>query len=179
VVAVRAEASVPVAERIRPRALLRTAIQIAVVIGLVVLLRVAVIEPVRVSSESMATTYDKGDVLLVDKLATHTGSPGRGDVVAFVSPQDGALTLKRVVGVAGDRVAVLDGFLVVNGARVREPFVDHASQDGIYFGTVTVPPHAVFVMGDNRANSIDSRQYGPVPLVAISGRVRLRLWPLG
>jgi signal peptidase I len=169
--------SVPVAERPRPRALFRTAGQIVVVIFVVVLLRAQVIEPVRVSSESMATTYDKGDLLLVDKLATRTGSPARGEIVTFVSPQDDALTLKRVVGVAGDRVALRDGYLFVNGGPVVEPFVDHASENATYFGPVTVPRHSVFVMGDNRANSIDSRNYGPVPLDAVSGRVRCRLWP--
>jgi signal peptidase I len=76
-----------------------------------------------------------------------------------------------VVAVGGDRVALEYAVLVVNGRPVSEPYVDHSRIDGTYFGPVTVPAGHVFVLGDNRFGSIDSRVYGPVPLDAVTGRV--------
>jgi signal peptidase I len=70
-----------------------------------------------------------------------------------------------------------DAALYVNNARVREPYVDHRSIDGTYFGPVRVPADTVFVLGDRRAGSIDSRAYGSVPVGALTGRVAVRLWP--
>lgn len=165
----------------RPRARLpgrlRAIVQIVCVVIVVLLLRAEVATPVRVSSDSMATTYEKGDVLVVDKLALHMGPPVRGEIVAFRSPADAAMTLKRVVGVPGDRVALRDGHLFLNEVEVAEPFVDYSRENSTYFGPVPVPAGTIFVMGDNRADSIDSRNYGAVPTDAIIGRVRLRLWP--
>lgn len=141
-------------------------------------LRVFALHPTSIASESMEPTLHRGDVVLVDTLSPRLGhDPGRGDLVTFTSPADGLATLKRVVGVAGDRVRIADGVLVVNDRNVSEPYVDTASIDALYWGTITVPPAHVIVLGDRRAGSIDSRTYGPVPLTALSGRVLLRLWP--
>jgi signal peptidase I len=82
-----------------------------------------------------------------------------------------------VVAVGGDEVGIEDGYLVVNGHTVEEPYVDHRVLDGVYFGPVTVPPGSVFMMGDNRANSVDSRTFGPVRRDTIVGRVMVRIWP--
>ena len=95
--------------------------------------------------------------------------------MTFPSPQDGGQTIKRVVAVAGQSVAIQDAELVVDGRTVDEPYVDHASIDGVYTATVTVPDGMVFVMGDHRETSIDSRAYGPIPTTAINGRL---LWDL-
>jgi signal peptidase I len=79
--------------------------------------------------------------------------------------------IKRVVGVAGQRVAIEDAQLVVDRRPVDEPYVDHRTIDGVYFGPVTVPAGTVFVMGDHREVSIDSRAYGPIAISAIKGRM--------
>jgi signal peptidase I len=80
------------------------------------------------------------------------------------------------VGVAGQRVAIEDGELVVDGHRVAEPYVDQDTIDGLYYGPVTVPQGTVLVMGDHREVSVDSRSYGPVPVSNVDGRRLATLW---
>lgn len=136
-------------------------------------------EPVRVQSGSMAPTLRPGDSVIVNKLAYRFGDPRRRDLVVLRRPRDRELMLKRVVGVGGDRVGVEDGVLHVNGRAVDEPFVDRRLVDSVYFGPVRVPSGAVFVMGDERSNSLDSRTFGAVPRSQILGRVDARIWPPG
>lgn len=126
----------------------------------------------------MAPTLLDGDRVLVDKRAYRDALPRRGDLVVFNSPRDGEVTLKRVVGVPGDSVAIEDGVLVVNGRRPVEPYTTPEAIDTVYFGPARVRAASVFVLGDNRADSIDSRDYGLVTQDELIGRVGLRLWPL-
>jgi signal peptidase I len=134
-----------------------------------------VVEPMRVSSGSMSPSYGPGDEVLVGKVGPTTHGGSRGDVVVLRSPPSGELMIKRVVALGGDRVGIEDGVLVVNGCRVAEPYVDRDRVDGTYFGPVRVPRGSVWVLGDARAGSVDSRLFGPVPLHAVVGRVLLRL----
>ncbi len=145
----------------------------------VVAVRGAALEPYRVTSASMVPTVGPGAVVLVDKLTPRWSRVGRGDLVVFSSPQDGHDALKRVVAVGGQQVAIRDAVLHVDGLPVPEPQVDRSRVDGLYFGPVTVPDDAVFVLGDARAGSIDSRVYGAVPRGSVRGRVLVRAWPLG
>jgi signal peptidase I len=130
-----------------------------------------VCEPVRIASDSMAPTLAPGTHVVLDKLTFRLRTPHRGELVAFTAPDTGALTVKRVVGVAGDSVAMEDGVLKVNGAAPREPYVNQREVDSEYYGPVTVPAGTVLVMGDHRGESIDSRAYGPVPTGSLVGRV--------
>jgi len=126
----------------------------------------------------MAPTLEPGDRVLVDKLAYRFSSePERGELVAFESPEDGGVSLKRVVGVAGDEVEVYDGVLLVNGEAPEEPYVEHGLLDSTFFGPQEVPADHVFVMGDNRSNSVDSRSFGAVPEGDVLGEVSARFWP--
>jgi signal peptidase I len=155
---------------------------IALAIGVVVVvltLRAFVAEPMGVPSGSMAPTLRPGDSVLVNKLAYRTGDPRRRDLVVLHRPRSGELMLKRIVALGGDQVGIEDGVLHVNGHAVREPFLDHRLVDSVYFGPVRVPAGDVFVMGDQRSNSVDSRTFGPVPRNRILGRVDLRIWPPG
>ena len=93
------------------------------------------------------------------------------------SPASGDLVIKRVVAVGGQTVGIADGVLKVDGMPVPEPYVDRALVDGTYFGPVRVPPGSVFLLGDQRLGSVDSRSFGPVPVGSIVGRVALRVWP--
>lgn len=140
---------------------------------ILVLVRVFVVSPLRVDGDSMAPTLRSGDVAVVRKF----GTPHAGQVVTLTDPQDGSLVVKRVVAVGGQKVEIRDAYLYVDGVEVDEPFVDHSRIDGVYFGPVTVPAGDVFVLGDSRNGSIDSRIFGAVPAAAVSGRVLVRLWP--
>jgi signal peptidase I len=160
----------------RSRAYLLAAVALVVLIALPV--RAYVAEPFAIPSESMAPTLRPGDHVLVEKLSYRFGSPRRGDLVVFRSPDGGALAVKRIVGLAGDRVAIEDGLLAIDGHVQREPYVDHATVDSVFFGPVVVPRGDVFVMGDNRADSHDSRDYGAVPRQSLIGRVLTTLWPV-
>lgn len=138
---------------------------------LIVALRLWVVEPLAVSSSSMEPTVPEGSVVLLYRY----GEVKQGSVVTFKNPAEPGTMLKRVVAVGGQSVTIKDALLFVDGVEVPEPFVDHARIDGTYFGTVTVPQDHVFVMGDNRDTSIDSREFGPLPLDTIEATV---IWPL-
>ncbi|SDT43567.1 signal peptidase I [Friedmanniella luteola] len=137
--------------------------------------RLSVFDPVRVSSGSMAPTVCTGDLVVIDHLAPRRGV-AVDDIITFRSPTEGTEQIKRVVAVAGQRVGIADAQLVVDGREVEEPYVDLATIDGVYFGPVLVPAGTVFVMGDARELSVDSRAFGPVPLDTVDGRLSGRLW---
>jgi signal peptidase I len=143
------------------------------------LVRMTLVVPVHVDSASMSPTYDEGDVVLVSRRPPDVADLQRGDLVVFRSPEDGRRAIKRVIGLGGESVVVLDGVLHVDAEPVAEAYVDPELVDGYYSRTFTVPDGAVFVMGDNRGNSIDSRDYGAVPGADLLGRALLHVWPPG
>jgi signal peptidase I len=125
----------------------------------------------------MEPTLRAGDQIVIDKLSYRLHAPRRDDLIVFPQPGNGRLAVKRIVGLPGDIVAIEDGVLLVNSRPRIERYVDQRTIDSVYFGPQTVPKNTVFVMGDNRAESIDSRSYGPVEVEAIVGRVLWRMWP--
>lgn len=137
---------------------------------LLILVRIWVIEPFWVASSSMEPTVSEGSIVL---LYRH-GEPTQGSLVAFQNPVGTDTVLKRVVAVEGQTVAIEDARLYIDGTEVLEPFVDHSRIDGTYFGPMTVPKGHLFVMGDNRAESIDSREFGPLPEEAVEATLA---WP--
>lgn len=163
----------------RPGGQARGRLWAVVVVLLLVLVGVRswVAEPLAVGSDSMVPTLRPGDHLLVEKMTTQGGWK-RGDLLAFEAP-DGVLMVKRLVGRPGDRIAIRDGVLVVNGHSLRESYVDRGDVDGVYFGPVRVPAGHLFLLGDSRGDSVDSRRFGAVPVDAVLGRVTVVLWPPG
>ncbi|WP_427007535.1 signal peptidase I [Pseudarthrobacter sp. H2] len=149
----------------RARLLAATLIPVLAVLAV----RSWLVEPVTVSSDSMAPTIPSGSVVLLYKPAAAAGWIHNGVVVAFGSPIDGRTVIKRVIAGAGQSIAIRDSELFVDDVAVVEPFVDHSRIDATYFGPVTVPAGSVFVLGDNRGVSIDSRDFGAVPLTSIQG----------
>ena len=169
--------------------LLMLAVAFILVFGVV---RPFVAEPMRVPSKSMAPTLQPKDRMLTNKLAYDLTNPGRGDLVVFrgVEGKGKERLVKRVVGLPGDVVHVDRGVLKVNGDPQTEPYVSKKTQGetqkrgakappGVRtFGPMFVPEDHVFVMGDNRAKSHDSRYFGPVPRGNLIGEASLRFWPL-
>lgn len=132
-------------------------------------LRIWALEPVMVDSDSMSPTIPSGSIVFMLKPGPWLQEPGPGDVVVFASPMDGAEVVKRVVAGENQSVEIQDAVLHVDGLAQDEPYVDLESMDGTYSSLIVVPSGQVFVMGDNRERSIDSRDYGPLPLADIDG----------
>jgi signal peptidase I len=151
-------------------------VSFALVFGVV---RPFILEAFRIPSESMVPTLEIGDRLFVNKFIYRFTDPERADVIVFKSIEGGEEDLiKRVVAVPGDTVEVRDGTLYVNGQPQPDAQVNREFPDRSYYGPKTVPEGRVFAMGDNRANSRDSRFFGPVPYENIEGEAFLLFWPL-
>ena len=149
----------------------------ALVFGVV---RPFIIEAFWIPSESMVPTLEVGDRVLVNKFIYRFTEPEPGQVVVFKSVDNPNEDLiKRVVGLPGDEIAVRDGTLFVNGESQKEPYVNKAVPDNSFYSPTKVPEGNVFVMGDNRTNSADSRFFGPLPKENIEGEAFLRFWPPG
>jgi signal peptidase I len=129
-----------------------------------------------VPSASMDPTLRVGDTLLVDTRYYRTHPPARGEVAAYINPrQPGVTFIKRIVALGGDKIAVSGGHVVIEGKPVAEPYVDvgDAASSQNNMPETAVPAGFVFVLGDNRENSADSRQadtHGPVPVGSLIGR---------
>ena len=138
-----------------------------------------VAETFYIPSSSMEPTLAPGDRVLDLKFAYLLSGPERGDLATVKDPANADQTLiKRVAGLPGDTVEIRDGALYINGERQNEPYVNYRLTDSSFFGPVEIPSGHVFVLGDNRANSRDSRDFGPVAQKDLRGQVVLRFWPL-
>jgi signal peptidase I len=139
-----------------------------------------VVEAFRIPSTSMVPTLEVGDRVLANKFIYRFTEPARGDVVLFDSVEEGSedTLIKRVAGVEGDEIRVQGGTLFVNGEPQDEPYLNQYIPDqSTPYGPETVPEDHVFVLGDNRGNSGDSRVFGPVPVENIKGEGFLVFWP--
>ena len=149
-----------------------------ILLSLVLFLAInTVSERIRVESISMQPTLFPGDYVIVNKLAYRfSGSPERGDVIVFRYPPNPEAIpyIKRIIGVPGDQVHIADGKISINGQLMLEPYLVINTIRG---GDWTVPEGNLFVMGDNRNNSSDSRTWGFVPFENIIGRAELIYLP--
>ncbi len=149
--------------------------QIAALVAIA--LAVAALRPGEVSGVSMEPLIASDELVFINAIAYRFGAPARGEIVAF--RHDGATRetyIKRVIGIAGDRIAIDRGTVVLDGKRLDEPYVRF--RDGRSFPEVVVPPGKLYVLGDNRARSEDSRAWGFVSLDAVAGRASFGVWPL-
>lgn len=151
-----------------------------IIIALVlVLIITACVKPTIVSGESMDDTLHDGNYLIVNKLAYKFGEPEHGDIIVFDSgEEEHELWVKRVIGLPGDVVMTDGKTLYINDAKASEPYIKKGTIAQGEMQTYTVPEGTVFVMGDNRNNSTDSRIIGCVEDETIVGKVVLRLWPI-
>ena len=130
---------------------------------------------IRVESISMQPTLYAGDMVLVNRLAYKFGQPERGAIIVFKYPPEPTQTpyIKRVIGLPGDKIQIAGGQVTVNGQVLVEPYIAAQTSRG---GEWTVPENSLFVMGDNRNNSSDSRAWGMVPFGNIIGKALFIYW---
>lgn len=130
----------------------------------------------QVSGLSMAPRISSGEVVLINTMAYRFGNPQRGDVIAFRHDAPAPETfIKRIIGLPGDRVRIDAGSVYVNGVRLSEPYVRYGDRRS--FAQVTVPPGSLYVLGDNRADSDDSRFWGFVRRADVLGKAVAGIWP--
>ncbi|TVX93998.1 signal peptidase I [Paenibacillus agilis] len=165
---------------------------IAVAVTLVVLVRWLLFAPFIVDGPSMEPNFYTGERLIVNKILYEFREPKRGEVVVFHVPDEKRDLIKRVIGVAGDTIEYRGDDLFVNGKKVEEPYIQEAiaeakKQGGTYNNSDfpnemrtenKVPEGHIFVMGDHRDNSTDSRVLGFIPLSEVIGRADVIFWPL-
>ena len=165
-------------KRIILREFLSYAIVILTAVVLATLVRVFIFEPFIVPSPSMDPTLMVGDKVIINKMSYKIDSIERGDIVAFHSPLEGKDLVKRAVAVEGDEIILTnEGEIYINGEKITEDYLP-ADQDISYINqTVTLGEDEVFVMGDNRNNSFDSRFFGVIPEENIFGEFMIVYWP--
>ncbi len=152
---------------------------VAAAFAIALLVQAFIVKPFTIHQISMRPTLEEGDRILLNRLSYRFREPARGDVIVFHSPiVDGEDLVKRIVAVAGDRVSVSGGTLYVNGVAQDEPYILEQGFEG-EFPETSIPAGDVFVMGDNRNNSGDSRLFGPISKDVIIGCAFCVYWPIG
>lgn len=154
-----------------------------IIVLLVAICIITLVKPIIVKKTSMEPTLYENDYLVISKQAyTIFGEPKRGDIVVFPHLQDGVseLYIKRVIGLPGDKISIHDGLVYINGDALKESY----TKDGVTQGDIKdylVPSGKVYVLGDNREVSIDSRseEVGCVDIKKITGKAILRVFPFG
>jgi signal peptidase I len=166
---------------------------IVVALGAAMLVRVFVLQQFYISGPSMETSLFQDDRVLVNKLSYRLHDVNRGDVIVFdrVTSSGGVVEhddlIKRVIAIGGDSIQIKKCEVLVNGVEITEPYLG-AQTEGedpnsrcrvADMPSLTVPNDQLFVMGDNRSESFDSRSFGPIPKKLVIGRAFAIVWPLG
>jgi signal peptidase I len=182
---------------------------VATALGLALVTQAFVVKPYRIPSGSMLPTLHINQRVLVNRIGTHFGSPQVGDIIVFHPPKDytacadqrqGESTagqpaakacdvaqsrpssetfIKRVVGLPGDHISIVNGHVIRNGMPEKDGYIVPCDGGGTcnFPGTITIPKGDYYMMGDNRPDSEDSRFWGPVPKAWIIGKAFFTYWP--
>ena len=136
-------------------------------------------QPVKVEGTSMMPGLDDQERIFINKFVYRLEPIERGDIVVFRYPRDPSKSyIKRVIGLAGDRVRIDQGKVYVNGKRLREGYVPSLYRDSRSYPEQAVPPNSYFLLGDHRTMSDDSRDFGPVDQAYIYGKAVFGYWPI-
>jgi signal peptidase I len=136
-------------------------------------------QPVKVEGTSMMPSLDDQERIFVNKYVYRLEPIQRGDIVVFRYPRDPSKSfIKRVIGLAGDRIRIESGEVFVNGNGLEEDYVPAAYADQRSYSEIVVPPNSYFVLGDHRTMSNDSRDFGPVSIGYIYGKAVFGYWPM-
>lgn len=195
--------SEPAGQTPKRPSMIREVIETLILAGVIFFLVRSVVLNFKVDGHSMDPSFDNGEMLLVNRNAYFSfgkssltdwipgvhgdfyifNPPQRGDVIVFNPPIEGNTKpfIKRVIGLPGDTVETRGGFVYVNGTQIDEPYIDGKTSkcDGntVDCAPVTVPEGHIFVMGDNRTNSEDSRYFGVTPISSVIGKAWVTYWP--
>ncbi len=156
---------------------------VVIALAVFVIIYIFIASPHIIVGHSMDTSFSDGEFLLINELSYRFGEPQRGDVIVFKFDATHDY-IKRILGLPGDKVEVMNGSLFLNGKQVDESA--YVTKDNYTSGldfladdkTITVPADKYFVLGDNRRESSDSRQWGFVDKSAIKGKAWVVYWPL-
>lgn len=174
-------------ERSIGRTLLSFAAMIAIVVLITVGLRTFVFVPYEIPSGSMEETIMTGDMVFSEKVSYYFREPQRGDIVTFDDPEvEGRTLIKRVIAIGGQTVDLKDGYVYVDDVKLDEPYtlgkqslpLSHTAPNVSVSFPYKVPEGELWVMGDNRTASQDSRYFGSVPASSVTGRAALIYWPI-
>lgn len=140
------------------------------------------VRPFQVNGDSMFPTFKTGEYVFTNLLSQRLGALKRGDVIVFKAPPtEDKDYIKRIIGLPGDTVRIQDGSVYVNGKKINEAYLTDVSTDARGYAhegeDIKVSPKNYFVMGDNRLNSSDSRDWGLVPFEKVIGKSTLVYWP--
>lgn len=179
----------PVVRRSHKRSATRNLIEwlgvMVIAVAVALLIQTFLVQAFRIPSESMEPTLQDGDRVLVNKLSYRGGVPNRGDVVVFHRPPSFPAQIgepedliKRVIGLPGDTLLTVNGQLYVNNRELIEPYLTEGTATTMIESPIVIPEGEVFLLGDNRTNSTDSRMFGSVSVDSIVGRAFMIMWPL-
>jgi signal peptidase I len=190
-----------------PGYLLELVVIVAVALGLALAIQAFIVKPYRIPSGSMLPTLHINQRVLVNRIGADFSAPHVGDILVFHPPSDystcadpsqgesggsggracdvtqtrpaSVTFIKRVVGLPGDHLRIVDGHVIRNGVRERDPYIEPCIGDSAcnFPVTITVPHGDYYMMGDNRPDSEDSRFWGPVPKAWIIGKAFFTYWP--
>ena len=178
----------------RGRTIVEYVVLAVVAVAVALLIQAFLVKPYRIPSESMENTLLIGDRVLVDRISWRFSEPQRGEITVFHPPAPltgGPVLIKRIVGMPGDVISLSDGYVYINGRKLDEPYVRRiggrqeptdAFTNGLAWSLQRpyhVPAGTYFMMGDNRTDSGDSREFGPVPRSQLVGHAFWRYWPPG
>lgn len=150
-----------------------------IVLSLVIFLLIRqVVQNYRIESHSMQPNFYEGEFILVNKLAYRLGAPERGDVLVFHNPNnEDEDYIKRIIGLPGDNLDIHNGTVFINGKPLVEQYPINEIPPSSTYGPVVIEPDHLFVMGDNRPQSQDSRSFGQLSEDLIVGKAWVRVWP--
>lgn len=165
------------------RTIISIVVMVAFVFGLSYLLRVFVFQAFEIPSGSMESTINTGDMVFAEKVSYYFREPEYGDIVTFEDPEiEGRTLIKRCIATEGQVVDINDedGLVYVDGVALDEPYTkgkpSYTLPNGVTF-PYTVPEGEIWVMGDNRTNSSDSRRFGSIPVDTVTGHGVMVYWP--
>ncbi len=151
--------------------------------SLFIVIYLFILTPNQVKGASMEPTFHSGDYILTSRITYKFRNPQRGDVIVFKSPKNPDIEyIKRIIGLPGDKILIENGEVYVNGIKLEETYI--SAKTNLWEGgfvqegkAIEVPDGYLFVMGDNRPRSSDSREFGPIPFDSVVGQVFYRYFP--